>query len=189
MAGVPLALGAAQEHPHRSKFPCKNRRMYGGLFVASASSELDPIAGILRYPPKTASDATCWNINHLMLHESVASHFSPTVHSPYQLIEELSKWCPTSSECPLSFHNSYEPGLSASHCKIYQQLSNNNTLILPLDFHSSECRMSDDTSPIDLKSGKFSLLTSSNFTEWLDLAQTVLISKGLWEYATGEIVG
>jgi hypothetical protein len=47
--------------------------------------------------------------------------------------------------------------------------------------------MSDDASPIDLKSGKFPVLTSSNFTEWLDLAQTVLISKGLWEYATGEI--
>ena len=31
------------------------------------------------------------------------------------------------------------------------------------------------------------MLTSSNFTEWLDLAQTVLISRGLWEYATGEI--
>ena len=47
--------------------------------------------------------------------------------------------------------------------------------------------MSDDASPIDLKSGKFPVLTSSNFTEWLDLAQTVLISRGLWEYATGEI--
>jgi hypothetical protein len=47
--------------------------------------------------------------------------------------------------------------------------------------------MSDDASPIDLKSGKFPVLTSSNFTEWLDLAQTVLISKGLWEYATSEI--
>jgi hypothetical protein len=46
--------------------------------------------------------------------------------------------------------------------------------------------MSDDASPIDLKSGKFPVLTSSNFTEWLDLAQTILISKGLWEYATGE---
>jgi hypothetical protein len=31
------------------------------------------------------------------------------------------------------------------------------------------------------------VLTSSNFTEWLDLAKTVLISRGLWEYATGEI--
>jgi hypothetical protein len=49
--------------------------------------------------------------------------------------------------------------------QIYQQLSNDNTLILPLDFHSSECRMSDDASPIDLKSGKFPVLTSSNFTE------------------------
>jgi hypothetical protein len=48
--------------------------------------------------------------------------------------------------------------------------------------------MSDDASPIDLKSGKFPVLTSSNFTEWLDLAQTVLISKGLWEYATGETI-
>jgi hypothetical protein len=47
--------------------------------------------------------------------------------------------------------------------------------------------MSDDASTIDLKSGKFPVLTSSNFTEWLDLAQTVLISRGLWEYATGEI--
>jgi hypothetical protein len=37
-----------------------------------------------------------------------------------------------------------------------------------------------------LKSGKFPVLTSSNFTEWLDLAQTVLISKGLWEYATSD---
>jgi hypothetical protein len=24
----------------------------------------------------------CWNINHLMLHESVASHFSPTGYEP-----------------------------------------------------------------------------------------------------------
>lgn len=48
--------------------------------------------------------------------------------------------------------------------------------------------MSDDASPIDLGSGKFPILTSSNFTEWLDLAQTVLISRGLWEYTTGEIV-
>lgn len=47
--------------------------------------------------------------------------------------------------------------------------------------------MSDDASTIDLRSGKFPVLTSSNFTEWLDLAQTVLISRGLWEYATGEI--
>jgi hypothetical protein len=47
--------------------------------------------------------------------------------------------------------------------------------------------MSDDVSTIDLKSGKFPVLTSSNFTEWLDLAQTVLISRGLWEYATSEI--
>jgi len=47
--------------------------------------------------------------------------------------------------------------------------------------------MSDDVLSIDLKSRKFPVLTSSNFTEWLDLAQTVLISRGLWEYATGEI--
>jgi hypothetical protein len=47
--------------------------------------------------------------------------------------------------------------------------------------------MSDDASSMDLKSGKFPVLTSSNFTEWLDLAQTVLISRGLWEYATGDI--
>jgi hypothetical protein len=47
--------------------------------------------------------------------------------------------------------------------------------------------MSDYASLIDLKSGKFPVLTSSNFTEWLDLAQTVLISRGLWEYATGDI--
>jgi hypothetical protein len=79
----------------------------------------------------------------------------------------------------LSIHNSYEPGLSISPCDTYKRLSNNNTYILPLDFHSPECRMSDDASPIDLKSGKFPVLTSSNFTEWLDLAQTVLISKGL----------
>jgi len=47
--------------------------------------------------------------------------------------------------------------------------------------------MSDDASTIDLKSGKFPVLTGSNFTDWLDLAQTVLTSRGLWEYATGEI--
>ena len=47
--------------------------------------------------------------------------------------------------------------------------------------------MSDDASTIDLKSGKFPVLTDSNFTDWLDLAQTVLTSRGLWEYATGEI--
>jgi hypothetical protein len=47
--------------------------------------------------------------------------------------------------------------------------------------------MSDDASTIDLKSGKFPVLTSSNFTEWLDLVQIVLISRGLWEYATSEI--
>jgi hypothetical protein len=41
--------------------------------------------------------------------------------------------------------------------------------------------MSDDASPIDLESGKFPVLTSSNFTEWLDLAETALVSKGLWE--------
>jgi hypothetical protein len=28
---------------------------------------------------------------------------------------QSSKWYPTSSECPLSFHNSYEPGLSVSY--------------------------------------------------------------------------
>ena len=47
--------------------------------------------------------------------------------------------------------------------------------------------MSDNISPMDLKSGKFLVLTSSNFTKRLDLAQTVLISRGLWEYATGDI--
>jgi hypothetical protein len=77
--------------------------------------------------------------------------------------------------------------LNVTYCNIYYRLSDDNTSILPLDFHSLECRMSDDASTIDLKSGKFPVLTSSNFTEWLDLAQTVLISRGLWEYATGEI--
>jgi hypothetical protein len=47
--------------------------------------------------------------------------------------------------------------------------------------------MSDNASEMDLKSGKFPILTSSNFTDWLDLAETVLTSRGLWEYANGDI--
>ena len=38
----------------------------------------------------------------------------------------------------------------------------------------------------EYKTGRFPVLTSANFTEWLDLAEDVLLSKGLWRYASGD---
>ncbi|KAF4547063.1 Ankyrin repeat-containing protein 17 [Elsinoe fawcettii] len=38
----------------------------------------------------------------------------------------------------------------------------------------------------DQKTGRFLVLTASNFVEWLDLAEDVLLSKGLWKYAFGD---
>src|ERR1700759_2724998 len=38
----------------------------------------------------------------------------------------------------------------------------------------------------EYKTGRFPVLTSANFTEWLDLAEDVLLSKGLWRYALGD---
>ena len=36
------------------------------------------------------------------------------------------------------------------------------------------------------KAGSFPVLTASNFVEWLDLAEDVLLSKGLWGYVSGD---
>jgi hypothetical protein len=44
--------------------------------------------------------------------------------------------------------------------------------------------MSDGIS--GFKTGSFPVLDESNFIDWLDLAGTVLLSKGLWEYASGD---
>ena len=38
----------------------------------------------------------------------------------------------------------------------------------------------------EYKTGRFPVLTSANFIEWLDLAEDVLLSKGLWRYASGD---
>jgi hypothetical protein len=46
--------------------------------------------------------------------------------------------------------------------------------------------MSDELSGFGIKTGSFPVLDSSNFTEWLDLVETVLLSRGLWEYACGD---
>lgn len=50
-------------------------------------------------------------------------------------------------------------------------------------------RMSDESffSGPEHKAGKFPVLTSTNFTEWLDLAEDVLLSRGLWRYASGDV--
>jgi hypothetical protein len=37
------------------------------------------------------------------------------------------------------------------------------------------------------KTGRVPALNGANFVEWLDLVKTVLLSKGLWEYASGDI--
>ena len=37
------------------------------------------------------------------------------------------------------------------------------------------------------KTGRFPVLTNANFIEWLDLAEDVLLSKGLWGYVSGDI--
>ena len=47
--------------------------------------------------------------------------------------------------------------------------------------------MSDGLSSLISKTGHIPVLKSSNYTEWLDLVETVLISKGLWGYASGSI--
>ena len=44
--------------------------------------------------------------------------------------------------------------------------------------------MSDGIS--GFKTGSFPVLDESNFIDWLDLVETVLLSKGLWEYASGD---
>ena len=94
-----------------------------------------------------------------------------------------------SDQSSVSFqsHNSYEPGLSPRLLHILSTQQDHKQQYCPLSSTYQSVRMSDDASGIDLRSGKFLVLTSSNFTDWLDLAQTVLISRSLWEYATGEI--
>jgi hypothetical protein len=39
----------------------------------------------------------------------------------------------------------------------------------------------------EYKARRFPVLTNANFIEWLDLAEDVLLSKGLWKYASGEV--
>ena len=46
--------------------------------------------------------------------------------------------------------------------------------------------MSDGLSGFGIKTGDFPVLDSSNFTEWSDLVETVLLSRGLWDYASGD---
>ncbi|KYG41471.1 hypothetical protein M433DRAFT_7927 [Acidomyces richmondensis BFW] len=50
--------------------------------------------------------------------------------------------------------------------------------------------MSDilDTSVTGGREFKIPTITAVNFEDWLDLVKTVLLSKGLWKYATGSIV-
>jgi hypothetical protein len=49
--------------------------------------------------------------------------------------------------------------------------------------------MSDESflSGSEYKSGRFAVLTNANFTDWLDLAEDVLLSKGLCRYASGDV--
>jgi hypothetical protein len=42
-------------------------------------------------------NTTCWNINHLMLHESVASHFSPTQPLLAEKVPACVRLCPIRS--------------------------------------------------------------------------------------------
>jgi hypothetical protein len=37
------------------------------------------------------------------------------------------------------------------------------------------------------KTGGLPVLDDANFAEWLDLVRTVLLSRGLWDYASGDI--
>lgn len=46
--------------------------------------------------------------------------------------------------------------------------------------------MSDGLSGLGIKTGSFPVLDSSNFVEWLDLVETVLLSRGLWDFASGD---
>ena len=47
--------------------------------------------------------------------------------------------------------------------------------------------MSYESSDPDYKTSRIPILTTSNYTEWIDLVEDVLRSKDLWKYASGQV--